>query len=315
MVTLSDVAKKANVSKMTVSRAINHPEKVTKELKELVYVAMKELNYKPNLAAKALANNRTQIIKVFILEEMDTTEPYYMNLLTGIANKLDEEYYSLQLVTRKNVNIGHSDGYIVCGARESDYETINNLEKPVVLFGENKHSFDYVDTKNQEGIGIATEYALSLRYEHIVYIGIDVDEPFEMSRELGYRKAMSAALKKEYLYRFENRSRYTGRFIEENWSGFEKNTCFVCSSDRLAIGILRGIREKEGKVPEEFGIIGHDGVFLDQIAYPQLTTMKQSVMDMGALCAAMVLKKVRENGKPQGNILCDSQLIVRGTTR
>jgi len=85
MTTLSDVAKKANVSKMTVSRVINHPEKVTDELKELVFKAMKDLDYKPNVAAKALANNRTQVVKFFILEEIDTTEPYYMNLLMGIS--------------------------------------------------------------------------------------------------------------------------------------------------------------------------------------------------------------------------------------
>ena len=64
MVTLTDVAKRANVSKMTVSRVINHPEQVTDELKELVFRAMKELNYKPNVAAKALAHNRTQVIKL-----------------------------------------------------------------------------------------------------------------------------------------------------------------------------------------------------------------------------------------------------------
>ena len=62
--TLKDVAQKANVSKMTVSRVINQPELVTEELKTLVYQAMKELNYRPNTAAKALARNRTMIIKV-----------------------------------------------------------------------------------------------------------------------------------------------------------------------------------------------------------------------------------------------------------
>lgn len=51
--TLKDVAKKANVSKMTVSRVINHPQLVTDELKQLVYQAMEELNYRPNMAAKA----------------------------------------------------------------------------------------------------------------------------------------------------------------------------------------------------------------------------------------------------------------------
>ena len=76
MATLSDVAKRANVSKMTVSRVINHPEQVTTELKKLVYQAMQELNYHPNIAAKALVTNRSQIIKLYILEELDTTEPY-----------------------------------------------------------------------------------------------------------------------------------------------------------------------------------------------------------------------------------------------
>ncbi|MGL9902943.1 LacI family transcriptional regulator [Enterococcus sp. DIV0802c] len=50
MPTLADVAKKANVSKMTVSRVINHPEQVTDELKELVFSAMAELDYRPNIA-------------------------------------------------------------------------------------------------------------------------------------------------------------------------------------------------------------------------------------------------------------------------
>lgn len=54
MVTLSDVAKEANVSKMTVSRVINHPEQVTPELKQLVEQAMAILHYRPNSAAKAL---------------------------------------------------------------------------------------------------------------------------------------------------------------------------------------------------------------------------------------------------------------------
>lgn len=315
MPTLNDVAKRANVSKMTVSRVINHPEKVTDELKALVYEAMQELNYKPNIAAKALANNRTQVIKLFIMEEMDTTEPYYMNLLTGIANELDQHSYSLQLVTRRNLEIGHCDGFIVCGMREGDYEQIDQLDKPVVLFGENTHGYDFVDSKNQESIEEATEYGISLGYEAIIFIGIDVDEPFEISREAGYKKQMAAHGKTPVIYRFDNRSRYTAAFIKEKREMFPSNTLFICSSDRLAIGIQRGLHEIGADMPEEYGIIGHDGVFLDQIAHPQLTTMKQFVMDMGKECAQLVLKKINENGAPQGNIRYDIQLIERGTTR
>lgn len=101
MVTLSDVAKQANVSKMTVSRVINHPEQVTAELRQLVEAAMTTLDYRPNAAAKALANNRTNVVKLVILEDIDTTEPYYMSLLFGIAKGLDKRGYALQLVTER----------------------------------------------------------------------------------------------------------------------------------------------------------------------------------------------------------------------
>ncbi|MDZ7836400.1 MAG: LacI family DNA-binding transcriptional regulator [Alkalibacterium sp.] len=312
MATLNDVAKKANVSKMTVSRVINHPEQVTDELKELVYAAMRELNYRPNAAAKALANNRTQIIKLLILEEMDTTEPYYMFLLTGIANELDKYAYSLQLLTHNNVQIGDSDGFIVCGMRRGDEELIRSLDKPTVLFGQNDMDIDFVDSNNEESMSKATEYAVEKGYETIVYIGIDVDEPFAHSREKGYRTVMENHGKESHVYKLENRSRYSAAFIRENWGTFPKNTLFLCASDRLGLGVIREIKELGGDIPNDYGVIGHDGVFLDQIAYPNLTTLKQSISEMGAACARMVLNKVKEEGKPQGNQLFDTELKKAG---
>lgn len=315
MVTLNDVAKKANVSKMTVSRVINHPEQVTDELKELVYEAMSELNYRPNAAAIALAHNRTQIIKLLILEEMTVTEPYYMFLLTGIANELDKYSYSLQLLTHKNIQIGDSDGYIVCGMRSKDEELVKSLKKPVVLFGENDFGLDFVDSDNVKSMAKATEYALEKDYDHIVYLGIDVNEPFAQSREKGYTETMDKYGKEKHIYRLENRSRYSAAFIRDHWDSFSKNTLFLCASDRLAMGVIREIKERGGNIPEEYGVIGHDGVFLDQIAYPQLTTVKQAIDEMGAACARMVLDKVKSGGKSQGNQLFETDIKIGGTTR
>lgn len=315
MTTLSDVAKKANVSKMTVSRVINHPEKVTDELKELVFQAMKDLNYKPNVAAKALANNRTQIIKFFILEEIDTTEPYYMNLLMGISKELDKHQYSLQLVTENSFDLGQSDGYIITGMRAEHNDWVERLEKPFVLFGENRYGYDFVDTDNTKGTEIATEHAIKEGYDKIVYVGIDVKEPFEFSREAGYINTMQRYQKVPEIVRFKNCSRYSNRYIEEEFSKYPKNTAFVCSSDRLAIGVERGLQKNEANIPEDYGVIGFDGVFLDQIAYPRLTTVKQSVFEMGAACATMLLNKIKQNGAPQGNQLFEAELIVRGSTK
>lgn len=127
MATLADVARLANVSKMTVSRVINHPEQVTQELRTLVTAAMEELRYKPNVVAKALAQQRTLIVQVVILEKMDVVEPYYIDLLHGIARELNQRNYTLQLVTDPKQVTDQCDGYIVTGARK--YKTSNRHRK------------------------------------------------------------------------------------------------------------------------------------------------------------------------------------------
>ena len=223
MTTLADVAKKANVSAMTVSRVINHPDKVTEELKQLVHQAMLELDYQPNIAAKSLVSKRSHIIKVYILEEMDTTEPYYMNLLVGIARSIGKAHYSLQLVTTDGVDRGPADGCI-----------IKNLKKPVVLFGENEAGFSFVDSDNYQGIVSACKHALDTGYQHLVYIGLELEEAFTKSREKGYIDTVTKTGQAPKIHRFENRSSAARTFITAQKEQFAENTCFNC---RLRWGI------------------------------------------------------------------------------
>ncbi len=226
MTTLSDVAKEANVSKMTVSRVINHPEQVTPELRAMVEKAMESLNYHPNSIAQALVNNRSNVVKTvsrvinhpeqvtpelramvekameslnyhpnsiaqalvnnrsnvvkFVtLEDIDTTEPYYMNLLFGFARGLNSKQYAMQLVTDPDqIEKGRADGYLITGARNKNYDMFDKLDKPFVLFGENHRGYDFVDSDNQMAEKMATQYALDRLYKHIIFIGIDIKEPF-----------------------------------------------------------------------------------------------------------------------------------------
>lgn len=174
MTTLSDVAKEANVSKMTVSRVINHPEQVTPELRVMVEKAMESLNYHPNSIAQALVNNRSNVVKFVTLEDIDTTEPYYMNLLFGFARGLNSKQYAMQLVTDPDqIEKGRADGYLITGARNKNYDMFDKLDKPFVLFGENHRGYDFVDSDNQMAEKMATQYALDRLYKHIIFIGID----------------------------------------------------------------------------------------------------------------------------------------------
>ncbi|MCY8627323.1 LacI family transcriptional regulator [Bacillus haynesii] len=315
MATLSDVAKKANVSKMTVSRVINHPETVTDELKKLVHSAMKELNYIPNYAARALVQNRTQVVKLLILEEMDTTEPYYMNLLTGISRELDRHHYALQLVTRKSLNIGQCDGIIATGLRKADFEgLIKVFEKPVVVFGQNEMGYDFIDVNNEKGTYMATRHVIGLGVRNVVFFGIDLDEPFERSREKGYLQAMEGSLKKAAIFRMENSSKKSETRAREVLASLDAPAAVVCASDRIALGVIRAVQSLGKRIPEDVAVTGYDGVFLDRIASPRLTTIRQPVVEMGEACARILLKKIIEDGAPQGNQFFEPELIVREST-
>lgn len=315
MTTLKDVADQAHVSRMTVSRVINHPDKVTEEVKQLVYQAMQSLDYHPNAMARALVNNRTQIIKLLVLEEMTTVEPYYMNLLTGISKVLKEHQYALQLVTENSFEIGTCDGYIITGMRDEDYQWIKELTLPFVLFGENRYGYDFVDSDNKMGGQIGTRYAIQRGYKHLIYVGIDLAEPFEYSREAGYIQVMQENGLEPQIIRSVNHSTQIQNYISEHWSEFEENTVFISASDRLALGIERAIIAQKGSIPEQYGVIGHDSVFLDQVAFPKLTTIKQEVSKMGGLCAKMLLDKINNGNQLQGKCVIEPQLVVRGTTK
>jgi DNA-binding LacI/PurR family transcriptional regulator len=315
MTTLADVAKKANVSAMTVSRVINHPDKVTEELKQLVHQAMLELDYQPNIAAKSLVSKRSHIIKVYILEEMDTTEPYYMNLLVGIARSIGKAHYSLQLVTTDGVDRGPADGCIITGFRQADMDWIRNLRQPVVLFGENEAGFSFVDSDNYQGIVSACKHAIDTGYQQLVYIGLELEEAFTKSREKGYIDTVTKAGISPKIYRFDNRSSAARKFIQSQNEHLMKNTCFICATDRLALGINQGLQSIGVEVPDDFGIIGYDGVFLDKVSSPKLTTMKQAIVEMGEVCGELLIQKIEHNDTSQRQQRFLPQLVVRESTK
>ncbi|MGO0056364.1 LacI family DNA-binding transcriptional regulator [Streptococcus suis] len=311
MTTLADVARLANVSKMTVSRVINHPEQVTRELRLLVTKAMEELNYKPNVAAKALAQQRTLIVQVVILEKMDVVEPYYIDLLRGIAAELNQRNYTLQLVTDAKLVTDQCDGYIVTGARKSDFPWLKGLGKPLILFGENSEGLPFVDSDNKEATRLATEFALSKGYEQVFFVGIDLPESFEERREEGYKNAMKD--RESHLYRLANHSRVAEDFIR-NLDDLPDKTCFVCASDRLALGITRGLQAIGKSIPQDVGVIGFDGFFIDRISNPRLTTMKQPIQKMGAISVMRLMDML--DGKPLSSLahFDRAELIERETT-
>ena len=210
-----------------------------------------------------------------------------MNLLFGIASGLGKKHYALQLATDSEVSGG--DGYIITGGRANDAKWLDQLNKPFVLFGENRYGYDF--------------------------IGIDEKEPFEYSREAGYINTLQKHNMIPKIFRIQNHSSLAEKLIISNWKKFAPNTCFICASDRIAVGVVRAIQRKNGNIPRDFGIIGFDGVFLDQVSNPKLTTIKQNLFKLGELLAEMILQKIQQGGAQQGEVLIEPELIKSESTR
>ncbi|MBM7314476.1 LacI family DNA-binding transcriptional regulator [Streptococcus suis] len=314
MVSLAEVARRANVSKMTVSRVLNHPEKVSQSLRELVEQAMKDLNYRPNIQAQALAQKRTRIIQVMILEEMALVEPYYAALLAGIAQAAQTNQYSMQLATAKEALSDQCDGYIVMGARQSDYEWLASLTKPLVLFGENKAGFSFVDTDNRAATYQASLFAHQQGYDQLIYVGLDLEESFAHSRQAGYVAAMEDLGCPPQLYKLENRSRVSQALLDGLELSSDVKTAFICGSDRLALGLVRGLEARGKRIPEEVGVIGFDGFFLDKVSRPSLTTMEQPLSQMGQACLEQLLLAIQSQQDEPTSLFFPAKLIQRETT-
>lgn len=116
-----------------------------------------------------------------------------------------------------------------------------------------------------------------------------------------------------------NHSHVAEKVVREHFKEFKKDTCFICASDRIAIGVVRALQRalqsQDARIPEDFGVIGFDGVFLDQVSNPKLTTIKQPIFEMGEMLAKMLLQKIAQSGSPQGEIMLKPKLVRRQTTR
>lgn len=313
MATINDVAKHAKVSKMTVSRVINHPEQVTEDLRERVHHSMKELNYRPNYAARAIASSKTGIIQFIVKEKIDTTDPYFIQLLAGISEGLSEKYYSLLMLTQDSNYRGRCDGIIYTGMTAEDLQQLD-LEIPSIIFGENQQGFDFVDVNNEAGTTLSTQYLIDQGYKNIAMLTMDWNVQFAKQRKHGYLQTMERNNLQAQVFDIDND---TEKAKLEAMDLFEQHQfeAIVCGSDAIAVGVTRAARKLGIKIPEQLAVIGFDGVFLDQIANPKITTIKQPIHEMGKTLATELIEKIEKKRTTTLKRYFEPELIIRETTK
>lgn len=318
MATIKDIAQATGVSAMTVSRYFNEPEKLKADTYEKIKASVEEMGYHPNMVARLLATRKTNIICVYIADDIDALHPFTLQSIAGIGEKLGENGYSM-LLCRDNYDKVTCDGIIAMGLNyEQEKELVQRSEKKaIIMFGNSSRKNNWVDINNYIGSYKATEYMIERGYRKIANIGIENDQSYSDDRYQGYADCME-----EYGIEIPKNGALRVPNHEEDGYNAIKDLCdnadidaVVCASDALALGAMRYVNEKNINVPEELGIIGFDGLGYEKMATPNITTMQQPVYEAGKALAERMVEIINSGDYVGTEMFIEPVLMVNGTTK
>jgi len=316
--TIRDVAKEANVSIATVSKALNGVDVVKASTKEKVLAAAKHLHYVPNLMGRELKTNQTKRIGFYTTS---IKGPYFSVLIESIAREAEKHGYALNVfismekeVVLTSILGGAVDGFIGFEDMldQEDLETIRNEAINAVFIDRNiqDHTFGSVVFNSNESAEYATSYLIAMGHRDIVFVkgfdGVfDSDERFK-----GYQQALKKAqipLKANYLLegRFEEECAYqsTKQFLHQQ---NDLPTAFLAGNDLSAIGVTKAIEQAGYHVPHDFSVVGFDGIELLKYFRPSLTTIVNPIKEQGELATQHLIKLI--NGEDKGK-----SFVLKGT--
>ncbi|MBI9020989.1 MAG: LacI family DNA-binding transcriptional regulator [Verrucomicrobia bacterium] len=329
MATLYDVCKKTGLSTATVSRVINGSDKVRETTRQRVQRAMKELNYRPNQAARMLAGKKTDTIGVIFPE---INNGFYAQVLRGIDDATRESglhlltsfYHSpneLKGALQRLAAGGRTDALVLMNIGLSDQQIQSQIDDdfPIVLIGhsaETSTAFDVVGIDNAKGAYHAVRHLFELNRENLILLTGPADNFDSTQRLEGARMAFSDAGKDfSTVTLLEDDFTYEGgkRAMETFLSGKKPLLDAVFAfNDPMALGVLDALQEAGYSVPEDVAVIGFDD---NEIArHIGMTTVHVPMRDVGYEAATLAIRRKDENTRHPSTITIATSLVKRRTT-
>lgn len=330
-VSIKDIAREAQVSHSTVSRALSDSPLVSANTKARIQQLAREMGYSPDAQARSLVMGRTQTVGVvvttitdpFIAEVVQSIETTaydygYSVILTSSGSKSKREIAAVQMLQSKRV-----DGVIVTSSRVGAlYQgPLEQLGVPIVLINSHRRqtspSTFSVNVDNRHGAHTATRYLIDLNHRRIAYVGGRLHHSDDEERQAGYRDALAQAgiaFDPQLMVAGNGRASGGERALPQLRSLTDPPTAVLCYNDMTAVGLLRAARETGLAVPDELSVVGFDNIPFASYVMPSLTTLAQPKSEMGRIAMRMVLSLIgdeRVDPIDKANVVVQGRLIVR----
>jgi DNA-binding LacI/PurR family transcriptional regulator len=306
-VVMADVARRAGVSQQTVSRVLNGHPNVSATTKADVLAAIRDLGYRPNVAARTLVTGKTNVLGVI---SFDTTLYGPASMLYGIERAAHPDYFvgiaSLQAFDRRSLTqavdrfLGQAVAGIIVIAPQSDgVDTLAGLASrvPLVAVGCGATAtVPSVKIDNVAGAAMATRHLLDLGHRTVYHISGPDSWLDGRDRLDGWRQALRAAGVPEPETCRGDWSARSGYEIGLRMATQPEVTAVFCANDSMALGFLRAAAERGRDLPRDLSVVGFDDVPEAAYFWPPLTTVRQDFGALGAQALQLLLDQIAVGG-------------------
>src|SRR5689334_6945665 len=321
-VTLEDIARALNVSKMTVSRAINNHPEISSETRARILATAQKMNYRPNQFARALMTKQSHLIGIVVPDLMHS---YFAEICRGVeAHARPAGYQNLICSTdeepRKEMDeiealLSRTDGLIVASALSAGeakfYKRLICEGAKIVLIDRLPEGLrcSAVTTDDVQVGKLATEHLIKLGHRKIGHLrGPDVSTA--LKRCHGYREALSKAKLKPLVHDcgFTETDGYAAM---QKWiASRDLPSAIFAGNDPAAIGAMAAANEAGLKVPDDVAFVGAGSIHYGDMLHVPLTTVSWSKAEMGQAAARLLLELI-DGKKKNRTVIVPPELLIR----
>jgi len=332
-VTMKDIARDLGVAVITVSKVMRNKDDVSEETRKRVLERVKELNYTPNLAARALVTGRSNLIGLVVPDLLHT---FFAEIAKSLSNSLIKKDYHLIVATsdekpeleERTVNrlLGRKlDALIVASACTTSemFRRIQHHGPPLVLIDRKFHDLDtnYVGA-DDEMIGVsAAEHLVEIGCKRIAHLR-GPETSAGIGRFNGYRKTVAKyklkilpgyvlGLGTVDVHSTERGAELTKQLLDLN----PRPDGIFAYNDPLAIGAIEAILDAGLRVPEDVAVIGSGNLYYDAKLRIPLSSIDQHTEQIGERTARLTLSLLGSKTRPRNkSVIIQPELVIRAST-
>jgi len=329
LATIKHVSEYAGVSQATVSRVINGTSRVSHDKKLKVEKAIKELGYRPNSIAQALASSRTGSVGIVVPE---LGGPFFSGILHCLEENLRRFGYHAVVTAGSNTEQGQResvefllgrrvDALILHTQHLSDDYLIALEEQGISVVLVNRFvpemALSCIDIDNELGGKLATQHLINMGHKEIACITGPLDKSDARGRLQGYRKALEEA-GLEYNETLVSEAGFTEETGVSAMKKLLKRGCefsaIFASNDHMAFGAFEVLRSEGISVPEDVSLVGFDNILFARYLTPGLTTINFPIEQMSIEAVQLTIQKLNKN-KRDVNFKLSPSLVTRNSVQ